>query len=262
MSWLVRSGFVLGFGLGGCGTQFADPIREHAAGVDAGEPNSEPPCLSQTLSFDGASFATADRLIGDDFSIEAWLKTTTSQGNNFSSGSALVFADVETVMVNDFATAIGGDKFLLSTGGPDTQAVGTSKLTTDQWLHVAATRSKATGIMLVYVNGVLEASAVGNKNSLVDAPTITIGGRSARNFYTGLLAEVRLWSLVRSQSELVANMHHRLDGNEAGLVGYYRMDEGGGATLQDSSASGNDAALTGSASYVESDPPLCASDAP
>jgi hypothetical protein len=67
---------------------------------------------------------------------------------------------------------------------------------------------------------------------------------------------LRLWRIVRSQAEIMANMHRRLQGNETGLVGYYRLDEKSGSTAHDSSPSQNHAALAG-ALWVTSDPPLC-----
>jgi len=233
-----------------CGTQFTDPILDDKA------PASCPPV--HVLQFDGSTYGTITRLIQDDFTIEAWIETPSSpKGQAFQDGSAIVFADVETVQVDDFASATLNDKFVMSIGGPDTAATSTSDVVTNHWVHVAATRTRATGIVLVFVNGVVEGSAVGNNHSLGESTTITIGGRAERNFFVGLMAEVRLWRTVRTQSEIVANMHHRLKGNETGLVGYYRLDETSGSPAHDSSPSGNDAVLTGPAKWVSSDAPLC-----
>ena len=156
---------------------------------------------SRALQFDGSSYGSMTRLIQDDFTIEAWINTgTTAKGPAFSDGSAIAFADVETVMVDDFATGLVYDKFVISIGGPDTSVTSTSAVVTNQWVHVAATRTRATGIVLVFVNGVLEGSAVANKNSLGQATEISLGGRSGRNFYVGLMAEVRLWRTARSEA--------------------------------------------------------------
>jgi hypothetical protein len=238
-------------GITACGTQFTDPI--------VAKDKNEAACpASRALQFDGSSYGSMTRLIQDDFTIEAWINTgTTAKGPMFSDGSAIAFADVETVQVDDFATAIVYDKFVISIGGPDTSASSTSAVVSNQWVHVAATRTRGTGIVLVFINGVLEGSAVANKNSLGQATEISLGGRSGRNFYTGLMAEVRLWRTARSEAQIVANMHHRLNGNESGLVGYYRLDETSGATAHDSSPSGNDVVLMGPAKWVSTDGLLC-----
>jgi len=234
----------------GCGTQYADPIAERPASAA---------CSSRVAQFDGAAYGTAARLIQDDFTIEAWIRTASSpKGSSFADGSALVFADVEAVQLDDFSTGIVNDKLVLSVGGPDTAATSTSNVTSDEWLHVAVSRKRHTGVLLLFVNGSLEASAVGNAHALDQSPTLTIAGRSGRNFYTGLLADVRLWATARSQAQIVANMHRRLSGNEEGLVSYYRLDEDAlELAARDSSPSGNDAVLTGSVSWPVSDVPLC-----
>jgi Concanavalin A-like lectin/glucanases superfamily len=237
-------------GMTACGTQYADPI------FDSPQPGA---CSNYVAQFDGASFATADRLIQDDFTIEAWIHTDTSPtGAGFADGSALVFADVEAIQLDDFATGLVNDKFVLSVGGPDTSVTSASDVTTGQWVHLAVTRKRTNGILLLYVNGVLEGSAVGNDHVLEQSPTITIAGRAERNFYMGLLAEVRLWKTVRAQADLVANLHHRLNGNEDGLVGYYRFDDhNSGPSAHDSSPSANDALFTGPVTWSLSDMPLC-----
>ena len=233
-----------------CGTQYADPI------FDIAQPAS---CSSYVARFDGASFATANRLIQDDFTIEVWIQTDTSPtGASFANGSALVFADVEAMQLDDFATGLVNDKFVVSVGGPDTSVTSTSDVTTGQWVHVAVTRKRTNGILLLYVNGVLEGSAVANDHVLEQSPTITIAGRAERNFYMGFLSEVRLWKTARAQADLIANWHHRLNGNEDGLVGYYRFDDRNSASsAHDSSPSANDALFTGPVTWSLSDVPLC-----
>ena len=234
----------------GCGTQYADPIAERPAPAA---------CSTVVAQFDGASYGTAARLIQDDFTIEAWIRTPSSpKGSSFAEGSALVFADVEAVQLDDFSTGIVNNKLVISVGGPDTAATSTSDVTSDQWLHVAVSRKRGDGVLLVFVDGVLEGSAVGNNHALDQSPTITLAGRAGRNFYTGLMADVRVWATVRTQAQILANMHRRLSGNEEGLVGYYRLDDGSAAaSARDFSPRDNGAVLTGSMAWPVSDVPLC-----
>lgn len=233
-----------------CGQQYSDPILERSA---------EPTCPeTPVLELGGASFASAPRPIQDDFTIELWLKTASSPtGPGFFEGSALVFADVETVQVDDFALGIVNDKAIFSIGGPDTAVVGTSRVTTDEWVHVAATRTRASGVAQLFVDGVLEATAIGNQNSLSQSPSISFGGRSGRNFFEGSMADLRLWNRARSQAEILATMHQRLRGDEPGLVGYYRFDEASGGVAHDASTSQSDAVITGDAEWAQSVVPLC-----
>jgi hypothetical protein len=243
-----------------CGTQFSDPIRQARRETEgaAGAPNPFSCGGELVEELDGATFATAPRLVQDDFTLEVWLKTVqSSPGTEFDLGNPIVYADVPATAADDFGAAILGDKFQLSVGNPDTPVRSTSRVTTNEWVHVAATRSRASGIVLVFVNGVLEGVGAGNTNELSAWPTINIGGRPGRNFFVGLMADLRIWATVRSQSQILDNMHRRLSGNEAGLVGYYRLDDDAGATLHDSSPRQNHATLNSGGARVEAEPPVC-----
>lgn len=242
-----------GAALAGCGSQFADPIL--------GEVAAEPCPPQVVLQLDGATLASIPRLLQADFTIEAWINTTNSAiGADFWEGSALVFADV-IGDANDFSAAILNDRFLMTVGVPETgfdmDARSTSKVTTGKWVHVAATRNQASGVVLVYVDGVLEGSAQAGTNTLADAPRMTIGGRAEGTFYTGMLSELRLWNRVRGQAELVADTRRRLSGDEPGLVALYPLDDGDGNIARDLVPIAHEAPFAGRASWLESDVPLC-----
>jgi hypothetical protein len=250
----------------GCGTQFSDPIRRAsggeggAAGSTGGSATIDPNLCSRepVQELTGTNFATMTRLVQDDFSIELWIKTAVSlTGTGPYLGNPLVYADVPKVTTDDFGAGILNDKFQLTIGNPDTPVKSTSNVTTDRWVHVAATRTRATGIVLVFVDGVLEGVGTGNTNSLAASPTMSIGGRADRDFFVGLMSDVRIWSTVRTPAEILDNMHRRLQGNEAGLVGYYRMDDDGTLSLLDASPSQNHATLANPAEPTSSDPPVC-----
>lgn len=49
----------------------------------------------------------------------------------------------------------------------------------------------------------------------------------------GMVFDVRFWHKARGQAEALADMHHRLSGDEPGLVGYWPLDEGDGETAND-----------------------------
>jgi len=253
-------GLFIGFLLVGCGTQFSDPIRQRIGG-EGGESGAPDPlvCSAEPVrQFDGAHFATMMRLIQDDFTIEVWIKTDQSlTGAGPYIGNPIVYADVPAVTTDDFGAGILNNKFQMTTGNPDTSVKSTSDVTTNRWVHVAATRTRSTGIVLVFVNGALEGVGTGNTNALSASPTMSIAGRAGRDFFVGQMADLRVWSTARTQTQIVDNMHRRLAGNEAGLVGYYRLDDAPGAIVRDSSTSQNDATLDTAGASIGSDPPIC-----
>jgi hypothetical protein len=259
----------LGLLLCGCGTQFADPIRAGQAGgnAEAGATGTAgAPAVSDGFScvqepvqaFDGANFGTMTRVVQDDFTIEVWIKTDQSlAGTGAYVGNPILFADVPTIEADDFGAGLLNDKFQMTVGNPDTPVRSASKVTTDQWVHLAATRTRATGVVLVFVDGVLEGIGIGNTNSLTASPNMTVGGRADRDFFIGRMSDLRIWSSVRTQAEILENMHSRLEGNEPNLVGYYRLDDASGRQLKDSSPSQNHAALDLPGTPSAANPPVC-----
>ena len=77
---------------------------------------------------------------------------------------------------------------------------------------------------------------------------LNIAGRA----FNGQLDEFRIWNIVRTESEIASNIYNTLQGNEGGLVAYYKFDQGiadannaTSITLYDRSINQNDGALNG-----------------
>jgi hypothetical protein len=58
-----------------------------------------------------------------------------------------------------------------------------------------------------------------------------------------MLDEMRIWDVTRSGDEIQRDMHRLLQGDEPGLVGYWKCDEGQGQVAADLSPFGNDGML-------------------
>ncbi len=217
-------------------------------------------CAGYAGVFQGFSEATiSTRPVQDDFTLEAWIKTTDARAgaNNFFEGSGLIYADVGG-SANDFGSSVLNGKFAFGVGNPDTTILSTTTVNTGQWIHVAATRKMSTGEIMVFVNGTMEASLIVAQTSSLNANTMmTLGANTVdTRYFTGEMDEVRVWSVVRTQPEIAANMHRRMMGNEAGLAGYYRFDEPGSDTATDLSAKKGDATLL-AVDWAASDAPIC-----
>jgi hypothetical protein len=114
-------------------------------------------------------------------------------------------------------------------------------LTLNVWHHVAAVR-QANGSAFMYIDG--QSVASGN----LSAPASTgygwmLGYDNGDYAMDGILDEVRIWSIGRSQADIAATMNRPLTGQETGLVGYWRLNEGTGQVAHDSSPYHNDGQL-------------------
>lgn len=134
----------------------------------------------------------------------------------------------------------------------------------DQWHHVAGTWDGTNGY--VYLNGVEIHSYVSNPMSANTAKEDAfafgaIGLGAAAYQYDGLISEVRLWSVKRSEAEIQATMNSRLHGVEYGLVGYWPINEGAGTQTDDYTGNESHGTLDGAAWVVANDLELAPADA-
>ena len=128
------------------------------------------------------------------------------------------------------------------------------QLTPGDWHHVAVTYDGAN--FNLYLDGVLDRS-----EPLVITPCQGTGpvmmgwGGFVYSPLEGALEEARIWRTARTETEIREGMHRTLAGAESGLVAYWQFNEGTGEVAGDV-VGGQDAALIGGASWVESDVPV------
>ncbi len=139
---------------------------------------------------------------------------------------------------------------LISTTVP---AVGT-------WYHVAAVQDIAAGKVSLYVNGVLESQTTLKGSGVTNKDSLLIGARFgatliAGESFSGLIDEVRIWNVARSNNEIRSNMNSHVNPNSTQLVSYFTMNEGQGKETQDKSINHFNASIVGKSSWVHSSMP-------
>ena len=83
--------------------------------------------------------------------------------------------------------------------------------------------------------------------------TIEIGGYASGYDFWGSMADVRVWNTARTALQIRGDMNRRLTGTEAGLVGYWPLDEGSGPTVFDRTVNSNNGTWAGSHEWVTAD---------
>ncbi len=106
-----------------------------------------------------------------------------------------------------------------------------------QFIHLAIVRNMDTKIMTWYVNGKEDSlgNITANDIDTQDQHAIIGGSEQAYGSYEGRMAEVRIWNRVRTQENILNNKNKRLNGNEEGLIAYWKMNEGKGDVIHDTS---------------------------
>ena len=162
------------------------------------------------------------------YTIELWMKPTVLEtGERRCLGQ---FSGDKGRMLVAYTGGTAG----IFNGGGNGWTVGTTKFAKDTWYHVACVfDDSATNKTVVYVNGVLEGTnTIGAAG--INARYLTLGGATfsqelsgtSRDYeaFKGRIADVRVWSVARSQAEIVANYQSRLAGDETGLLAYWPLD--------------------------------------
>ncbi|NEP89362.1 MAG: hypothetical protein F6K18_22400 [Okeania sp. SIO2C2] len=122
---------------------------------------------------------------------------------------------------------------------------------------------------LLYSNGVVLGTESLDANDSMVYPIsskFTLGGRKAgggpsdyNQCFNGIMEEVRIWKVVRTQEQILDNVFTRLKGEKQDLIAYYTFDEIFDNELKDSSLMGNNLILRADANKptsVFSDAPI------
>ena len=175
---------------------FFNGVALGGTGAIAGDSNT-------AATFDGVNdFASATRQIADDFSIELWFKSTQGigTGTQWWSGAGLVDAEVAGSF-NDFGISLRSDgRVVAGVGSPDVSVVSSAGgYNNGGWHHVVFTRTRTSGALTLYVDGVSAGTATGSTLSLTSPSAINLGRiQAGNNYLAGSLDEVALYNTVLS----------------------------------------------------------------
>lgn len=171
---------------------------------------------------------TDAKLTTANFTLEAWVRddAVTRGGNGrgyiigqYQSGKdwvALGFSGPNSLYPQLFLSS--------NKSYPSSKAIEKGK-----WFHIAATRNGTD--VNVYLNGELVRSGTYDGNLGVPNANLTIFDlASTKSGHVGGIREVRAWNCARSQAQIQQTMFGGLVGNEAGLVGWWPLDQDASAT--------------------------------
>lgn len=175
----------------------------------------------RSASFDGSQYYTINNPVGTDFTICAWVKTTSSGGGTNHWESAPIM-DAEWGGVNfDFGFGIGnGGRLMFGNGGTpvgggglfDTQVNGMTAVNDNQWHNVCVTRNNTDGAVKLYVDAQLDGSGTSGVGELNVRSVARIGwGYDGAALFEGLIDDVRVYNTVLDEEQL----QNLTDGSES-----------------------------------------------
>jgi hypothetical protein len=157
--------------------------------------------------FDGNNYFTINRPVQDNFTICAWVKTTSTGGGTAHWTSAPIMDSEVGGLAYDFGFGIGnGGRLMFGNGGGyDSQVNGTTVINDDEWHDVCATRNGTTGDVYLYVDARLDGSGTTSTGTLNQNAHARIGyGYDGAAHYVGLIDDVRAYATDLSQSQVLS----------------------------------------------------------
>ncbi len=149
------------------------------------------------FTYTSSAFPNLSNAISGSFTVSAWVKTTSSVGQDGDDafwGMPIWYAD-NTGADYTYPLSITGSKAAFSVydeNGDPTTIHSTTSVNNGSYHFLAVTRDQTTGLMSLYVDGVLEATATATTAALVPATYFDIAGGNAH--YTGLLDDLRIYA--------------------------------------------------------------------
>jgi hypothetical protein len=190
------------------------------------------------------------------FTLEAWIYP---RRLNYGAWQPIVAKEAATGNSRNYGLYVtnGSSKFHYSFNAADCSTYRSydtsSNLSLNTWNHVAITYDGTS--FKAYLNGILDSTQTPPSGICTSSQPIWIGGgQSVFTNNNALIDEVRVWNIVRTQSEISSAKNSLLTGSESGLVGYWKFDENSGNSAANSVSGGNSASFGSQAGWSTSLP--------
>ncbi|MEP1791362.1 LamG-like jellyroll fold domain-containing protein [Reichenbachiella sp.] len=148
------------------------------------------------------------------------------------------------VSPNEVIISKGNDAWTIRRNGTTNQlifdvagagsVVSQTSVNDQKWHHVAGVYDGTN--LKIYIDGYLEDEAVASGTPAVNNQNVTIGANPVFDNaeFFGQIDETRIWSSARSAAQIKDGANTGLDGDEPGLLSYWRFNEGKGTYAEDS----------------------------
>ena len=187
------------------GTLLAQTYSQAQAGALPSEPRDT------SLSVNIASVTANASVTGPAvFSVEAWIKTTSTSGGRILGFGDATGATASTTVDRQLYLAPTG-KVMFGVGTAKTTLASTAAVNNGAWHHVVGTSTNGNNGMKLYVDGTLQGSAKADPVSMTGywragAETMTgWTGNPTDNYFEGNLDELAVYPTVLSQARITAH---------------------------------------------------------
>jgi hypothetical protein len=155
------------------------------------------------------NYASFNRPAQDNFTIAFWFRTGISSGSQTDWYNGVGLVDGERPgSTDDFGISFAGGQVLAGVGNPDKTIKSQGGLNDSQWHFVVYARNRASGLLQLYIDGVLANSTTGGTQALSAPSALNIGRiNTGGNYFTGEIDELAIYNRTMGADEVYALYH-------------------------------------------------------
>lgn len=206
--------------------------------------------------------------ITEQLTVSVWIRPT-SNPNRYTAILSKTDAWVDRIMHRSFILNYkegGSIQFAASPVGEGEASLYSpdSIIKHNIWTHIAGVIDAEKNYMKLFINGI----EVSNrdfkwKESIYRSQLpLRIGwsheNRTAQSPFVGQIDDVRIWNIARTNADIRSDMITPLNGDEPGLVGYWKFNKVTDGIISDMSPNRNDGRLVGNSELTEYIRPITA----
>ena len=216
-----------------------------------------PPTQCADLEASSSQYASKSSPTGitftDDFTCEAWVKLE-------SYAKMYVVSRTDAGRNNGFGfniEATGQVRLIGSSSSTSEYILSYQSIPLNKWVHIAASIDLSGNTGAIYIDGVsVPTSSTTGLTSLTNTGDLRIGATGGViEHWDGKLADVRVWSDIRTETEIQDNMYG-YPSDTTGLVAHFKLN----GDFTDASSNGNDLTAQNSAVATDTDNPWNATE--
>jgi hypothetical protein len=188
-----------------------------------------------------------------DWTLETWFKDEHASGYNHPFAKLVSKADRNASAEVTYMIVIGNNEMRAGVQHNNQSIYASADLSAlgaKEWHHAAASFTRSSQFLILYIDGIEVASQT--LGVMSDGNTVPVGmgrGGTGGYYFTGKLDDVRIWNVARTASEIAANFTAEFSSAPAGLIANWKFDEATGTTAADSTAAPDNATLFGGATF-------------
>jgi hypothetical protein len=199
----ISGGLVARYGFEGNANDFT---RNRYNGIEHGGVSYGDGYRNQAAFFDGIDdYIELPRMVEESFSVSFWMNTkaVAPSGSDWWAGFGLVDGEVcGSPAGGDWGVALINGGYVITWNASSSVEVNDGL-----WHSVALTRSMATGLMGLYIDGVFQASTVGPTTPLTGPPWLGVGNNPCdvshnRRWFSGAIDELTFYDRVLGEQEI------------------------------------------------------------